>query len=82
VAVLPSREDPGSMTAPAFARMKSCQDNRVGNYRRRCVRVRCGWCASGPVSVVVKGDRLISKKLRINHETWRLWVRKAEADGG
>ena len=45
---------------------------------------RCGWCSSirHEYPSQWKAIESISKKLGINHETLRQWVRRAEVDGG
>ena len=57
---------------------------RVGKYpdemRQRAVRLV--FEHQGEYPSQWKAIESISKKLSINHETLRLWVRKAEVDGG
>ncbi len=60
------------------------ESKRVGRYpdemRVRAVRMLFEHQAEYPSQW--KAIESISKKLSINHETLRLWVRKAEVDGG
>ncbi len=60
------------------------ESKRVGRYpdEMRVRAVRMVFEHQGEYPSQWKAIESISKKLSINHETLRLWVRKAEVDGG
>ena len=45
---------------------------------------RCGWCSSTRAGTRRSGTAIesISKRIGVNHETLRIWVRRAETDAG
>jgi hypothetical protein len=61
------------------------QDNLRGlRTRRSSGSGRCGWCSTtrGEYPTQWKAIESIAKKLQVNHETLRQWVRRAETDAG
>ena len=75
------------VTALSFERMEQCQSTRETPARRTrpsSGNGPCGWCSSTRASTRRSGRRSsrLLEKLKVNHESLRIWVRKAETDAG